>query len=453
MPLTTSDTTTAPSRLNLLRGTILEGESRRDGDVVGCKYGIYRAAKNRSLIHQCVEVLNREGVVTLVPISASDDYLTTIAEQIEQFATTRSASTVAWEGGVLAVPTSGSTGAPKIVALPAAGITQFLDWGRNYFDFESATVSMSLSPWNFDVSLLDTWAVLAAGGTVVAAEAARLHDTAYLTRLLDQHRPTFIQAVPSTLDALINAAENAVYPSVKDIVLTGGVAAQPLRAAATRIFPAATFHNIYGATEVNDCLIETLQAEQFADTATLPLGKPITGCEIHLDTNGVGAPLQETTADMRGELFVRTPWMALGYITGGSITPLPLNDEGLYPTKDQVIWSDRQLMYQGRRDRMVKVRGQRVNLEEIEHSASRTSLVGMTCAWLEDSASTEELHLAYTSPAHSFAATGLKLRMAMSAYLPAFAMPNHLHAFTEPFPLNGNGKPDLPTIKSLVENE
>ncbi|QBJ21640.1 hypothetical protein KocCE7_07300 [Kocuria marina subsp. indica] len=343
--------------------------------------------------------------------------------------------------------------APKLVAIPVAGLVEFLQWGQDYFSFDAATVSLSLSPWNFDVSLLDTWAVLSSGGTAVAAEAARLHDAAYLVRLLDEHRPTFVQVVPSTLDALINAAGSTTYPSVRNIVLTGGVVAQPARAAAANLFPEATFHNVYGATEVNDCLIETLTAQQFAGTEMLPLGVPIAGCEIYLDAGGDRQPLHEAAEATHGELLVRTPWMAEGYIHDGTITPLPVTADALYPMKDQALWANGQLMYQGRRDRMVKVRGQRVNLEELENAARRTGLVGMACAWLTGTTSGEELHMAYTAPDHGTAMTGLQLRMAMSATLPAFAMPNQLHAFAGPFPLNGNGKPDLPTIKSRVESE
>lgn len=451
--MTVTSVHTAVTGLSLEPGTIVEGEDERKDDITGREYGIYRAAKNRHLIDECVSLLNRGGVAALVPTSASAAYVETIAEQVEQFARTRSTSTNASEGGVLALPTSGSTGAPKLVALPVTGLAHFLNWGSEYFGFEDATVSLSLSPWNFDVSLLDTWAVLVAGGTVVAAEAARLHDAAYLTRMLDEYRPTFVQVVPSTLDALLNAARDAEYPSVHDVVLTGGVVAQPLRAAATRLFPTATFHNVYGATEVNDCLIETLSAEQFAAAETLPIGKPISGCEVYLDADGDLARLHAAEEAMDGELLVRTPWMALGYIAEGTIAPLPLTGEGLYPMKDEASWSSGHLMYQGRRDRMVKVRGQRVNLEEIEHCARRTALVGMACAWLENSGSDEKLHLAYTVPDHGRLVNGFQLRMAMSAHLPAFAMPNQLHAFDGPFPLNGNGKPDLPTIKSHVESE
>jgi len=102
----------------------------------------------------------------------------------------------------------------------------------------------------------------------------------------------------------------------------------------------------------------------------------------------------------------------------------------------------------------IKLRGRRINLDEIEQVVRQTGLAGMVCAWVDDSANAQELHVAYTTPGHdSLPASGLKLRLLMSRYLPAFAMPNHLYPFNGAFPLNGNGKPDLSTIKKQVEGE
>lgn len=453
MSLTTTPTHAVASPLNLASGTVLEGEERQDDAVTGRGYGIYRAIKSPLLIEECVALLNRGGVVALVPASASRAYLEMITEQVIPFARSRSRAEDGTRGGILALPTSGSTGAPKLVALPVACLERFLGWGRAYFGLKDTTVSLSLSPWNFDVSLLDTWAVLAAGGTVVAAGASRLHDTSYVARLLEQYCPTFIQVVPSTLDALVAAVGEEVYPSVQHVVVTGGVVAPTLRGVAASLFPEATFHNVYGSTEVNDCLIETLSARQFACTETLPIGTSIAGCEVLLDGGGLRVPVETAAEGVVGELLVRTPWMALGYIAEGVIKPLSLTKESLLPMGDLALRSRGRLMYQGRRDRTIKLRGQRVNLEEIEHAARQSGLVGLACAWLDTSGSTEELHLAYTAPESGAVASGLQLRVALSARLPSFAMPNRLHAFAAPFPVNGNGKPDLPTIKSRAESE
>jgi acyl-coenzyme A synthetase/AMP-(fatty) acid ligase len=458
MVATMLGTRPATTHMALSTDRIIEGDIEKVAAGLEGDSGTYRAMKNSQLLRECLDLLNRGGVAALVPTSASGSYLDAIATQVEHFVRTRTGLTGPGAGGILALPTSGSTGSPKLVAIPAAGIAKFLGWGEDYFGFDASTVSLSLSPWNFDVSLLDTWAVLAAGGTVVAVDSVRLHDANYVAGLLRQYEPTFVQVVPSTLDALVKAACDDVCGAVRDVVLTGGVASRASRAAAARLFPGAVFHNVYGATEVNDCLIATLSSQQFADFEVLPLGMPIAGCEIVLCADDSVRPIAPFAEDGAGELMVRTPWMALGYITDGELQPLPrttLDGYGaLYAMKDRATLSDGGLEYLGRSDRTIKLRGQRINLDEIEQAARQTGLTAMTCAWVDESTGAQQLHLAYTAPDHaSPPAPGLQLRLLMSRDLPAFAMPNHLHPFDRPFPLNGNGKPDLSAIKTLVESE
>jgi acyl-coenzyme A synthetase/AMP-(fatty) acid ligase len=445
--------------VNLAVDGVLEGGSSKGDAVTGPDFGVYRAMKSSQTIGACVDLINRGGVVALLPTSASDSYLGEIVRQVDQFTRSRTLSLDGYSQGIVALPTSGSTGSPKLVAIPATGVARFLAWGKEHFGFDASTISLSLSPWNFDVSFLDTWAVLAAGGVVVAADTDRLQDTGYLRGLLVEHRPTFVQVVPSTLDALLNAAgDDNAFVSVKDLVLTGGAASRSSRAAVARLFPAAAFHNVYGATEVNDCLIQKFSAAEFSEAETLPLGSPISGCEIVLNSQDKTQRVGRYAEDTEGELLVRTPWMALGYITEGALQPLPgtaFEPYGvLYPMRDRVSCTGGRLTYLGRLDRTIKLRGRRINLDEIEQVVRQTGLAGMACAWVDDSANAQELHVAYTAPGHdSLPASGLKLRLLMSRYLPAFAMPNHLYPFNGAFPLNGNGKPDLSTIKKQVEGD
>lgn len=438
---------------------VIEGDLHEEGSVTGSDFGVYRARKNPVMLRGCLDVLNRGGVAALVPAAASDSYFDGIVARVEHFARTRANEGSSGAAGILALPTSGSTGSPKLVALPARGIARFLDWGRECFALDAATVSLSLSPWNFDVSLLDTWAVLAAGGTVIAGDAARIHDAGYLRHLLAERRPTFVQVVPSTLEALVRAVGEDQHESLKHVVLTGGTASRDSRAALARAFPAAVFHHVYGATEVNDCLALTMSADEFAESEVLSLGTPISGCEVvTLSADGVTRSVRDSTTETLGELLVRTPWMALGYIASGTLEPLPTTEEGahgtLYPMKDRASWAAGRLTYLGRCDRTMKIRGQRINLDEIEQAARATGLTPMGCAWVEESTGTQELHLAYTAVGSGQpAASGLQVRMRLSQTLPAFSMPNHLHPFAGPFPLNGNGKPDLAAIKKQLESE
>ena len=416
---------------------------------------VLRAAKSTEVLAAVIDQIGRGRVVALVPESSSDEYVAEIRSQITAFSLDRGDNP--GDDGILALPTSGSTGRPKLVALPVSGIERFMTWAAEQFGFSEASRSLSLSPWNFDVSLLDTWAVLAAGGTVLAARPDRLRDPGYPSGLLRSQDVTFVQTVPSTLEDLVRSrVEGESFPSVRDVVLTGGAASIATRAAAAELFPWARFHNIYGSTEVNDCLIQVLPAEAFATAATLPLGIPISGCEIHLDHRGTVRPLGDCPDGAEGELLVHTPWMATGYITDGRIEPLvaPTSEPVLHRMRDRVILTGGQIHFTGRTDRTVKLRGQRLNLDEVEHAASATGLVGAACAWIESSESGEHLHLAYTNtPADQANPSGLQLRMLLSRRLPPYAMPNRLHPFDVPFPLNGNGKPHLKKIKNIVGEE
>ncbi len=417
---------------------------------------LVRAAKNARVLRTVVDELRRGKVVALVPEMSGDEYCKQVRTQLDALIDARSTADRRNEA-VLALPTSGSTGRPKLVALPVSGIERFIGWGVEHFSLDERSTSLSLSPWNFDVSLLDTWAVLAGGGSVICANPQRLHESGYLTNLLHDHDITFLQVVPSTLDVLVHAAgPHASFPFVKDVIVTGGVAGATTRRAAADLFPQARFHNVYGSTEVNDCLLHTAPAAEFASVVALPLGTPVAGCDVRVDVDGEVLRLADCPDGTEGELMVRTPWMAAGYLESGRIRPLidPGSDQGLYRMKDRVQIAGGRMVYLGRSDRTVKLRGQRLNLDEVERLASETGVVRGACAWLSASdAGEEELHLAYTTAEGAVPGSGLQVRLALSGRLPPYAVPSRLHAFGTAFPLNGNGKPHLERIKTQAEGK
>lgn len=108
---------------------------------------VFRATKNPHLLRCVINELTRGHVVALVPELSGNDYCEQISTQIESFASARS-TTEGQDEGVLALPTSGSTGSPKLVALPVGKIERFIMWGVQQFLFDNHTTSLSLSPWS-----------------------------------------------------------------------------------------------------------------------------------------------------------------------------------------------------------------------------------------------------------------------------------------------------------------
>ena len=141
-----------------------------------------------------------------------------------------------------------------------------------------------------------------------------------------------------------------------------------------------------------------------------------------------------------------------GYISEGFLTQLPQTAENLYPTKDQVRVDQGDIEYLGRIDRTVKIRGQRINLDQIEQVACATGITSAACAWVDESQEGQKLHLAYVETDRGTAGSGLQLRIGLSNSLPSYSVPNVLHSFTD-FPLNGNGKPHRDLIRQRAESE
>ena len=443
------------ANLRNLSGRIINMDADTiDRDVQSHQTNVYRATKDDKTLLRVINGLFSGKLVAVIPESASKDYEEAISMQIEKYQRAQIYQDDRFSNGMLALPTSGTTGRPKLVLLPLERIYRFLQWGQAQFDFSAATTSLSISPWNFDVSLLDTWAVLAAGGKVYAVQSGKIHDAEYLKNALLAAQPKFLQLVPSTVKALLASLKREKPIScVRDIVLTGGSVSQQDRHDLSHAFPYATFHNVYGSTEVNDCLIASFSASQLAANVQLDLGYPLPGVAAYIQNDDGLHKLEDK--NLRGELIVSTPWMATGYIKDGFLEPLPRvlerGPKSLYPTKDEVEYDGRNLTFLGRRDRTVKIRGQRVGLDEVESVASGIDFVAMAHAWVEEINGEQQLSLAYvTRPEIEVKNKNLGLRIGMSKKLPAYAIPSKIYPFEGSFPLNGNGKPDGQKIRESI---
>lgn len=268
----------------------------------------------------------------------------------------------------LMLTTSGSTGIPKVVCIPDSSLTAFADWAGESFELGPSSVSLSLAPMNFDLSLLEVWSVLAHGGTVVMASeqeairGRRLHD------LLREHRPGLVQGVPLFHELLVQAAGGNRHESVRHLVLTGDVAEPALVSELRRVFPHAQVRNVYGATETNDSF-EHLVADHEDPGEPLPIGRPLPGvCAMLVDPGGV-----ELHGAAEGELWVSTPYLASGYTddvrTRAAFAPRadPAGVRTFYRTGD-IVSRDASGVHRfvGRHDRRIKVRGMQVDLDAVE---------------------------------------------------------------------------------------
>jgi amino acid adenylation domain-containing protein len=268
--------------------------------------------------------------------------------------------------------TSGSTGRPKGVMITHRNVMAFSDWAGSYFDVSEADRVSSHAPFHFDLSLFDLWTTLVHGATVCLVPQGIGFLGVDLARFLADNRITVWQSVPSVLMLMAKHLEPG-QPGLETLrlVFFAGEPYPPpaLRDLMARV-PQARYVNIYGSTEAND--VTALEIDTPPGDAPLPIGRPCAHMEaIVVDDEG-----RLVTGEAAvGELCARGPTVAKGYWRDAEMTAArfvqnpvhALYPDPVYRSGDMVErGADGMLRYLGRRDAQVKIRGNRVNLREVE---------------------------------------------------------------------------------------
>lgn len=353
----------------------------------------------------------------------------------------------------LLLTTSGSTGLPKIVPLDLAALDAFTGWAADAFGIAPGTTVLNYAPLNFDLCLLDVWATLAHGGRVVLVDPDHALDGPRLLGLLTRHQVRVVQAVPMFFRLLADAADaaGAILPAVRHAMFTGDTVPGPLLARLPGLLPGARLHNVYGCTETNDSFVHQVSAEAAAGGGPLPLGRPLPGVEalVVTDTGGV------LTGPGTGELLVSTPFQTRGYLGPAAATQAfvrhPTRDDGrrYFRSGDLVRrHPDGSLTLEGRSDFQVKVRGVRVNAQEVEHVLlGHPEVAEAAVLALPDPVAGRLLH-ALVRRAPGSRLNSLTLRGHLARGLPRAAVPSGLRIIDDPLPRTSTGKVDRDLVAS-----
>jgi acyl-coenzyme A synthetase/AMP-(fatty) acid ligase len=353
----------------------------------------------------------------------------------------------------LLLTTSGTTGVPKAVRQSQRGVDRFFQWAQQFFGLAPGTRVLNYAPLNFDLSLLEVWATLYAGGTAILLDGTRGGDGAYLRDTVVRTRPEVIQAVPMFFSLLSEAAGAQDLPAgqglladgPRHVVLTGDAAGVDLRRRMVRLFPRARFHNVYGCTETNDSMALSCDPDSFASLDPLPVGRPLAG----VDAKVVDPAGHELSGPGEGELLVSTPFQAHGY-TDAERTAAAFetrdSDHGprrFYRTGDRVARTEDDTFYlQGRTDLMVKVRGVRTNLQDVERAIGQHEQVAEAVVIpIPDEVVGNRLHAVVETRADTPPNT-LDLRRHCAAHLPRTAVPARFIVSPDRLPRTSTGKPD-----------
>lgn len=270
--------------------------------------------------------------------------------------------------------TSGSTGTPKGVMISHRASLTFVEWASATFGLHEDDSVANHAPLHFDLSILDIFATVRTGGTVVLVPPAHSVFPRTLADFIASEKISVWYSVPSVLTSLVLHAqlERHTYPDLRLVLFAGEVFPVKYLRRLMELLPRPRYFNLFGPTETNVCTYYDVPVLPPERTAPLSIGRAIENYELFvLDEHGAMAPI-----GAEGELCARGPGIMTGYWglperTAQSrmlFTLHPhLGPEIIYRTGDWVRKEpDGSYTYLGRRDGMIKSRGYRIEVGEIE---------------------------------------------------------------------------------------
>ncbi|MEK7794369.1 MAG: amino acid adenylation domain-containing protein [Candidatus Hydrogenedentota bacterium] len=271
--------------------------------------------------------------------------------------------------------TSGSTGNPKGVIHTHASALAFVRWCAEAYPPTHEDKFSSHAPFHFDLSILDIYVPIMAGGTVVLLSESLGKTPRALAQVISISRVTVWYSTPSILRLLLEhgGIGDHDYSALRIVYFAGEVFPVKHLRALTQRWPHPRYVNLYGPTETNVCTYYEVELPVPEDRAeAYPIGRVCSDDVAKvMDDDGVEAKKGEP-----GELFVTGGSVMQGYwnLPERNERAFWIDSNGLkwHRTGDVVIESDDGVyLYHGRRDRMVKRRGYRVELGEIESALYR----------------------------------------------------------------------------------
>ncbi len=261
--------------------------------------------------------------------------------------------------------TSGSTGQPKGVGNTHAALAERLQWMQATYQLNDTDVLMQKAPISFDVSVWECFWPLITGCRLVLAGPGEHRDPHRIAQLVQEHGVTTLHFVPPLLQLFIDEPLVAECTSLRRLFSGGEALPAELRNRVLAQLPAVQLHNRYGPTET--AINVTHWHCTAEDGERSPIGRPLGNviCRV-LDEQLNPVPL-----GVPGELCIGGIGLARGYLGRAGLTAerFVADHQGtrLYRTGDRARWSrDGVLEYLGRLDQQVKLRGFRVEPEEIE---------------------------------------------------------------------------------------
>jgi len=336
--------------------------------------------------------------------------------------------------------TSGATGAPKAVAVAHRSVARLV-LDTNYVSFGPDDRVAATGYLAFDASVFEMWGALLNGGCLVVVDQDTLLDAARMHRLLVDERISVLWLSAGVFHHLARARP-AMFRSVGFLISGGEVLAPAVVREVLRAGGPGQLVNGYGPTE-NTTFSTTYRITDVpAGLDRIPIGRPIANSTCYVVTDE-GTPAE---VGQEGELWVGGDGVALGYLNDPELTNRRFGstqDGRVFHTGDRVRWLPGGVLdFLGRRDRMVKVRGFRIELDEIETALRVSPGVGDVAVVAAAAPGGTVIEAFYTpAPGSAAGPDPARLRAIVGGRLPAYMVPGRFVP-VQRLPLTASGKVD-----------
>lgn len=348
--------------------------------------------------------------------------------------------------------TSGSTGRPKGVMHTHQSALSFVDWCSATFQPGEGDCFSSHAPFHFDLSILDLYVSLKHGARLILLGEALSKQPPRLAEVIAERGITVWYSTPSVLRLLVEYGrlEQRDYSALRLVLFAGEVFPIKHWKALKERWPHPSYYNLYGPTETNVCTYYRVPDEDLSDRSEpFPIGKTCENDRTRVvDEEGRTVPKGE-----EGELYVSGGSVMQGYWNRLERTAAAffVDEEGTrwYKTGDLVRETETgDCLFLGRGDRMVKRRGYRVELGEIEAALYRHPNVTEAAAVALPDEESGVLIKAFLSWSGNGAPSLIQLKRFCAEHLPLYMIPDCFSA-QPALPKTSTDKIDYQKLKTL----
>ncbi|MBL7747970.1 MAG: amino acid adenylation domain-containing protein, partial [Chitinophagaceae bacterium] len=330
--------------------------------------------------------------------------------------------------------TSGSTGRPKGVMIEHRSVINFL---YNMLEVLAVTPMdrwLAVTTYSFDISVLEIFAPLISGATLLLADSETTANPMAMLSLMENEEPTIMQATPSFWSLITDAG----WAGDNNLKLLVGGEALPVSLGQKLRELCGSMVNLYGPTETT---IWSTYKRINTDADCLTIGVPIANTRLYI----LDKHLQLLPKGIPGQLYIAGDGLARGYYQRPDLTEEKfimnpfMPAERMYNTGDQCCWTDNgEVKYMGRTDFMVKLRGYRIEMGEIEQALLENKSLQEAVVVLVENNGDPCLAAYFTSTFNQEPET---LARELRQRLPEYMIPSYFIQLTK-LPVNSNGKTD-----------